>query len=86
MVESGFPGFEAGTWFGLLVPTGTPRDIVTRLHTDIAKVTRLPDVQKQLEGQGATTIGNTPEQFAAYIKSESAKWAKVLAASGVKAD
>ena len=61
-------------------------DIVARLHTDIAKVTRLPDVQKQLEGQGATTIGNTPEQFAAYIKSESAKWARVLAASGVKAD
>ncbi len=86
MVESGFPGFEAGTWFGLLVPTGTPRDIVARLHTEIAKVTRLPDVQKQLEGQGATTIGNTPEQFAAYIKSESAKWEKVLKASGVKAD
>ena len=86
MVESGFPGFEAGTWFGLLVPAGTPRDIVARLHTDIARVTRLPDVQKQLEGQGATTIGNTPEQFAAYIKSESAKWAKVLAVSGVKAD
>ena len=64
----------------------SPRDIVTRLHTDIAKVARLPDVQKQLEGQGATTIGNTPEQFAAYIKSESAKWEKVLKASGVKAD
>lgn len=86
MVESGFPGFEAGTWFGLLVPTGTPRDVVNRLHGDVVKAVRQPDVQKQLAGQGATTIGNTPEQFAAYIKSESAKWAKVLAASGVKAD
>jgi tripartite-type tricarboxylate transporter receptor subunit TctC len=86
MIESGFPGFEAGTWFGLLVPTGTPRDIVNRLHGDVAKAVRQPDVQKQLASQGATTIGNTPEQFAAYIKSESAKWAKVLAASGVKAD
>jgi len=86
MIESGFPGFEAGTWFGLLVPTGTPRDIVNRLHGDVAKAVRQPDVQKQLAGQGATTIGNTPEQFSAYIKSESAKWAKVLAASGVKAD
>ncbi len=86
MAESGFPGFEAGTWFGLLVPAGTPREIIARLHADVAKVTRLPEVQKQLEGQGATTIGNTPEQFAAYIKSESAKWAKVLKASGVKAD
>ncbi len=86
LAESGFPGFEAGTWFGLLVPTGTPREIITRLHADIAKVTHLPDVQKQLEGQGATTIGSTPEQFAAYIRSESAKWAKVLKISGVKAD
>ncbi len=86
MVESGFPGFEAGTWFGLLAPAGTPRDIIARLHTEVAKTVRLPDVQKQLAGQGATTIGNTPEQFAAYIKTESAKWAKVLAASGVRAD
>ena len=86
MAESGFPGFEAGTWFGLLVPAGTPRDIVARLHADIARVTRLPEVQKQLEGQGATTIGSTPEQFAAYIQSESAKWAKVLRVSGVRAD
>ena len=86
MVESGFPGFEAGTWFGLLAPAGTPRDIIARLHTDIAKTVRLPDVQKQLAGQGATTIGNTPEQFAAYIRTESAKWAKVLAASGVRGD
>ena len=86
MIESGFPGFEAGTWFGLLVPAGTPREVVGRLHADTAKAVRQPDVQKQLAGQGATTIGNTPEQFAAYIKSESAKWAKVLAASGVKAD
>jgi tripartite-type tricarboxylate transporter receptor subunit TctC len=86
MIESGFPGFEAGTWFGLMAPAATPRDIVNRLHGDVAKAVRQPDVQKQLAGQGATTIGNTPEQFAAYIKSESAKWAKVLAASGVKAD
>jgi tripartite-type tricarboxylate transporter receptor subunit TctC len=52
----------------------------------VVKAVRQPDVQKQLAGQGATTIGNTPEQFAAYIKSESDKWAKVLKASGVKAD
>jgi tripartite-type tricarboxylate transporter receptor subunit TctC len=86
MIESGFPGFEAGTWFGLLVPAGTPRDVINRLHGDVVKAVRQPDVQKQLAGQGATTIGNTPEQFAAYIKSESDKWAKVLKASGVKAD
>lgn len=86
LAESGFPGFEAGTWFGLLAPAATPREIINRLHADIAKVVRLPDVQERLAGQGATTIGNTPEQFAAYIKSESAKWAHVLKASGVRAD
>ncbi len=86
MAESGFPGFEAGTWFGLMAPAATPREVIARLHGDIARAVRQPDVEKQLSGQGATTIGNTPEQFAAYIRSESAKWAKVLAASGVKAD
>lgn len=86
MAESGFPGFEAGTWFGLLAPAGTPGNIIARLHTDVVKTVHLPDVQERLAGQGATTIGNTPEQFAAYIRSESAKWAKVLKASGVRAD
>jgi tripartite-type tricarboxylate transporter receptor subunit TctC len=86
MVESGFPGFEAGTWFGLMAPAATPREVIARLHADVARAVRQPDVEKLLAGQGATTIGNTPEQFAAYIRSESSKWAKVLAASGVKAD
>jgi tripartite-type tricarboxylate transporter receptor subunit TctC len=86
LAESGFPGFEAGTWFGLMAPAATPREVIARLHADIVRAVRQPDVEKQLAGQGATTIGNTPEQFAAYIRSESAKWAKVLAASGVKAD
>lgn len=86
MVESGFPGFEAGTWFGLMAPAATPREVIVRLHGDIARAVRQSDVERQLAGQGATTIGNTPDQFAAYIRTESAKWAKVLAASGVKAD
>jgi tripartite-type tricarboxylate transporter receptor subunit TctC len=76
----------AGTWFGLMAPAATPREVIARLHGDIARAVRHPDVEKQLAAQGATTIGNTPEQFAAYIRSESVKWAKVLAASGVKAD
>lgn len=86
LAQSGFPGFEAGTWFGLLAPAGTPREIIARLHTDTIKVLGLPETQERLSGQGATTVGNTPEQFAGYIRSESAKWAKVLKASGVRAD
>jgi len=86
LASAGFPEFEAGTWFGLLAPAGTPQEIINRLHADISKVVHLPDVEKRLAGRGATTIGSTPEQFAAYIKSESAKWAKVLKDSGVRAD
>jgi len=86
LAQSGFPGFEAGTWFGLLVPAGTPREIVARLHAEVVKTLRFPETQERLAGQGATTVGNTPDEFAAYIKAESAKWAKVLKASGVRAD
>ena len=86
LAQSGFPGFEAGPWFGLVAPAGTPREIVNRLHAEVVKTLRLPETQERLAGQGATTVGNTPDQFAAYIRTESAKWAKVLKASGVRAD
>jgi tripartite-type tricarboxylate transporter receptor subunit TctC len=86
LAQSGYPGFEAGTWFGLMAPAGTPREIIARVHGDMVKVLRLPEIQERLAAQGGTTVGNTPEQFAAYIRSESDKWAKVLKASGVRAD
>jgi tripartite-type tricarboxylate transporter receptor subunit TctC len=86
LAQSGFPGFEAGTWFGLMAPAGTPREIVSRLHAEVVKTLRLPETRERLAGQGATTVGNTPDEFGAYIRSESAKWAKVLKASGVRAD
>lgn len=86
LAQLGYPGFEAGTWFGLMAPAATPRDIINRLHADLVKVLRLPEVQDSLATQGGTTVGNTPEQFAAYIRSESDKWARVLKASGVHAD
>jgi tripartite-type tricarboxylate transporter receptor subunit TctC len=83
---SGFPKFEAGTWFGLMAPAGTPRDIVERLHGAVVEVTRLPDVRQALAAQGGSAVGNAPEEFAAYVRSELAKWGRVLKASGVKAD
>lgn len=86
VVEAGFPGFEAGTWFGLLVPAGTPADIVTRLNADIVKTLRQPDVRQRLAEQGGSPIGNAPEAFARYIRSESDKWRRVLAGSGVRAE
>jgi tripartite-type tricarboxylate transporter receptor subunit TctC len=86
VAELGFPGFEAGTWFGLLVPTGTPTDIVARLHADMVKALHHPDVEQHLAEQGATAIGNTPEAFGRYIASETEKWKRVLPSSGVRTE
>lgn len=84
--EAGVAGYEAGTWYGFLVPAATSKDIVARLHTESIKLLKLPDVRERIESVGFETIGSTPEQFAAYIRSEIEKWAKVVKASGARAD
>jgi tripartite-type tricarboxylate transporter receptor subunit TctC len=86
IAESGVPGYEAVAWFGILAPAGTPPEIVKKLNTEIAKTLKSPEVTKRLASQGAEPVSNTPEQFAAYIKSEMAKWAKVVKASGAQVD
>jgi len=86
MAESGLPGFEAVSWIGALVPTGTPKEIVDKIHTDMVDVLRLPDVKEQLAASGAVVVGNTPEQFAAWNRDEIAKWAKAVQVSGAKVD
>ncbi|GAC1426757.1 MAG: tripartite tricarboxylate transporter substrate binding protein [Burkholderiaceae bacterium] len=78
--------YEASSWFGVLAPAGTPKDIVNRLHTEIARVLASPAVKEKLVGQGADPVGNTPEQFAAFIQTESRKWAMVVKASGARVD
>lgn len=84
--EAGIPGYEAGTWYGLLVPAGTPREIVSRLHAESVKALKLPDVKARLDATGFEPIGTTPDQFGAYIRSEIEKWAKVVKAAGVRVD
>jgi len=84
--ESGLPGFEASSWFGILAPAGTPPAIVTRLNTEINKWLQTPEAKEQLLAQGAQAAGGTPEQFAAHIRAETDKWAKVVKASGAKVD
>ena len=84
MQESGFPGFEATTWHGVMVAAGTPSAIVAKLHDDIVAVLHTPEIAERLSSQGAEAIGNTPEEFASYIRSETAKWAKVVRESGAK--
>ena len=86
VAESGLPGYEASTWYGVLAPAATPRAIVTRLNAEIVKALALPEVRERLVAQGIDPIGNTPAQFAAYLQSEIGKWAKVIKATGVKAE
>lgn len=82
VAEAGVPGFESGQWYGVFVPAATSPDIVIRLQTDIARVVRLPDVVEQITQQGSIATGETPEQFAAHVRQEIAKWAKVVKVSG----
>jgi tripartite-type tricarboxylate transporter receptor subunit TctC len=84
--EAGLPGYEAGTWYGLLVPAGTSKEIVTRLHGESVKLLKFPVVKDRLDAAGFETIGTTPDQFAAYIRTEIDKWAKVVRASGARAE
>jgi tripartite-type tricarboxylate transporter receptor subunit TctC len=86
IAESGYPGFEALAWNGVLVPAGTPKAIVTRLNADINAILNEATVKSALSGQGFELVGGTPEAFGALIKSESDKWAPVIRKTGAKID
>ena len=84
IAESGYPGFEALAWNGVLVPAGTPRPIVQRLNAEINAVLKEPDILQKMHASGFDLIGGTPEDFGALIKSESEKWLPVIKKAGVK--
>ena len=86
ITEGGYPGAEATSWTGVLAPAGTPAAVIARLHAEFAKVLQQPDIQARLSADGAVPVGSTPHQFAQYIKSELAKWGKVVKASGATAN
>jgi tripartite-type tricarboxylate transporter receptor subunit TctC len=86
IAESGVPGYEASAWFGVVAPAGTPREVVTRLNTEINRAINLADMKERFAQQGATPAPGTPEDFAAWIRSEIAKWGKVVKASGVRVE
>jgi tripartite-type tricarboxylate transporter receptor subunit TctC len=86
MAESGYPDIAGENWFGFIVPAGTPREIVTQLHREIVRIVALPDVKDRLAALGFEAVGNTPEEFAAQIKAELVKWAKVVREANIKAE
>ncbi len=86
VAEAGLPGYETETWLGLIAPSATPRDIVARINAEVLRVMALPDVRDKLLAQGLTLSRSTPDQFAAHIRSEHAKWSKLIKEAGIKAE
>ena len=86
IAESGVTGYEAATWYGLLAPAQTPRAIVERLHREVVKILGVAEMRDRLVAQGFEPVGGTPEQFGAYIKTEIAKWGKVIREAGIRAE
>ncbi len=84
VAEAGVPGYDSGAWFGLLAPAGTPKAIVDQLAIETARILKLPDVSKRISELGAEPVGSTPAEFTALIKSEIAKWAKVIKDANVE--
>jgi tripartite-type tricarboxylate transporter receptor subunit TctC len=86
IAEAGVKGYEVSTWYGVLAPARTAKTIVTRLHGEIVKLLTVPDTNEKLLAQGFEPVGGTPDEFGAYIKSEIAKWAKVIKTAKIKAE
>jgi tripartite-type tricarboxylate transporter receptor subunit TctC len=79
-------GFEVVNWYGMVLPAGAPREVVARLHAEIVKVMNVPDIRDKLIAQGTDPVGSTPQEFGAFMKSESLKWARVIKAANIRAD
>jgi tripartite-type tricarboxylate transporter receptor subunit TctC len=86
IAEAGLPGFEVTSWYGVVAPAGTPREVTTKLAAEIAKAVASADFRERLAGMGATPVGNTPEEFGVFMRRESEKWEKAVKASGARLD
>jgi len=86
IAESGYRGFEANTWYGLLVPAGTPPAIVARLNAEVNRALATPELRHRLAAEGGEALGGSPEQFASFLKAEHAKWGRVVRESGARAE
>jgi tripartite-type tricarboxylate transporter receptor subunit TctC len=86
IAEAGVPGYESGVWFGLMVPAGTPKDIIARLNTEAVKGAKSPEFVKRMTDLGYNIIPGTPEQMTDMIKQEIVRWTPIVKASGAKVD
>ena len=86
VAEAAVPGYEASTWFGVLAPAATPKEIVAKLNTEIARVLGTPEMAEYFSNEGAVAVGGPPAQFGVFIKTEIEKWGKVVRASGARVD
>ncbi len=86
IAEAGLPGFEASNWYAVLAPNGTPAEIVVKLNTDLNRILKMADVRDRLAFLGLDARGMTPDEFGTFMKTEIAKWAKVIKASKARPD
>ena len=86
IAEGGVKGYDFISWFGMLAPVGTPKNVVQKLNEEIVKILKSPDMNERLTRDGADVIASTPGEFAAYMKAETAKWAKVIKQAGIRAE
>lgn len=86
VAESGYPGFEFLNWFGIVTPAKTPAPIINRLNSEIVRIVHLPDARDKLTSEGSEIVGNTPQQFAAFLERDLDRWGPVVKAAGMKVD
>jgi len=86
IAEQGMPGFESGTWQGLLVPANTPPAVIARLNAELTRIIRSPEVRERLVSQGAEVVTMTPAEFTTFFERERKRWATVVTQGGIKAD
>jgi tripartite-type tricarboxylate transporter receptor subunit TctC len=86
MAEDGVPGYDVSVWYGVVMPGGTPSALVSRVHDDVTRILAEPDVNERLTADAGEVVASTPDAFGAYIRSELARWTKVIAETGVKAE
>ncbi len=84
--ETGLPGYEAGPWYGVLAPAGTPKEIIARLNAELVKILRRPDVHQKVSADGGEVVGSSPGEFTAHIRAELTRWAKIVKQANIRAD